>query len=200
MKNNFLEAIKNRRSYYGFDKNIKLSNKELKELVDYAMKHVPSAFNSQSTRIVLLVGEHHEKLWSLTKQELAKKVSAESLKGTEAKIDISFASGYGTILFFEDQTVVDSLVKEYPSYADSFPIYSHHTSAMHQFALWTMLREQGIGASLQHYSPLIDEAVAKEWKIDSNWKLIAQMPFGNPICDTADKSFEPLDKRSLLFE
>ena len=34
------------------------------------------------------------------------------------------------------------------------------------------------GASLQHYNPLIDEAVAKQWHINPNWKLIAEMPFG----------------------
>lgn len=200
MKNRLLEAIENRRSHYGLDKNIKLSNKELKELVDFAVKHVPSAFNSRSTRVVLLVGKHHEKLWEITKEELRKIVSEEDMKGTEAKIDISFASGYGTVLFFEDQEVVDSLIEEYPTYADSFPIYSQHTSGMHQFAIWTLLKDQGIGASLQHYGNLIEKRVAKEWGLNSNWKLIAQMPFGKPISDVADKDYSSLEERSLLFE
>ena len=39
-------------------------------------------------------------------------------------------------------------------------------------------KDAGFGASLQHYNPLIDEAVAKQWHINPNWKLIAEMPFG----------------------
>lgn len=194
------QAIKDRRSYYSISDNSPLSNKEIKEIVDLAIKHVPSAFNSQSTRVVLLLGEHHKKLWDITKDELQKIISADAFAVTKEKIETSFQSGYGTVLFFEDQSVVKSLQEQFPSYSANFPVWSEHTSAMHQYAVWMMLEEAGFGASLQHYHPLINEGVAKTWDIHPEWKLVAQMPFGMPIGEPGKKEFKPLEDRSLIFE
>jgi predicted oxidoreductase (fatty acid repression mutant protein) len=71
---------------------------------------------------------------------------------------------------------------------------------MHQLAVWTMLEELGFGANLQHYNPLIDERVAKEWNIPANWKLIAEMPFGTPANGPGDKDFKPLEDRVKIFK
>ena len=92
---------------------------------------------------------------------------------------IGFAAGYGTVLFFEDQEVVKSLQKQFASYADHFPVWSEHSSAIAQFAVWTALAEQHIGASLQHYHPVIDDEVAETFDIPKNWKLRAQLVFGS---------------------
>ena len=35
-----------------------------------AVLHTPSAFNSQSARIVVLFGEDHKKLWDITEETL----------------------------------------------------------------------------------------------------------------------------------
>ena len=43
---------------------------QIEEIVRFAIKHVPSAFNSQSTRAVLLLHEHHEELWKIVKRTL----------------------------------------------------------------------------------------------------------------------------------
>ncbi len=41
-----------------------------------------------------------------------------------------------------------------------FPIWSEHSQqAIAQFAVWNVLAEQNIGASLQHYNPIIDEKI-----------------------------------------
>ena len=66
---------------------------------------------------------------------------------------------------------------------------------MHQYALWTELRTLEIGASLQHYNPLIDDTVAEAFSIDNDWDLIAQMPFGNILEPAGEKSFQPLNER-----
>lgn len=81
------------------------------------------------------------------KRNIAKDCSTGSFKTTEAKIDNSFASGYGTVLFFEDQSVVKGLQNAFSSYKDNFPGWSLQTSAMHQLAVWTMLEDAGFGAS-----------------------------------------------------
>lgn len=111
----------------------------------------------------------------------------------------SFKSGYGTVLFFEDEAEVKSLQKQFPLYAGNFPILSNQASWMHQLVIWAALESEGLGASLQHYNPLIDEEVKKEWNIPSNWKLIAQMPFGNPTLQPGEKKFQPIENRVKFY-
>jgi len=65
-------------------------------------------------RVVLLLGENHKKIWEITKETLRKIVPAEAFKSTEDKIDGSFAAGYGTVLYFEDQSVVKGLQGCFP--------------------------------------------------------------------------------------
>ena len=99
MEKSFKEALKHRRTYYAITNQSPISDKEIEEIIDFAVTHVPSAFNSQSTRVVLLLGDNHRKLWQIVKNTLWKIVTPEAFKNTEAKIDHSFASGYGTVLF-----------------------------------------------------------------------------------------------------
>jgi len=70
---------------------------------------------------------------------------------------------------------------------------------MIQYAIWLMLTEAGFGASLQHYNPIIDDDVKKEWEIPASWRLIAQMPFGVTTQMPGEKEFADIAKRALLF-
>ncbi len=185
----FYTAIKERRSYYGINKEVQVSDEKIKEIVEFAVKHTPSAFNSQSSRLVVLTGSAHDKLWDITTQALRKAVGEGDFSGTQQKMD-SFKSGYGSILFFEDESVVKSLQEQFATYADNFLIWSQQTSGMHQLVVWTALEAEGLGATLQHYNPLIDDEVKKEWNVPSDLKLIAQMPFGNPTAQPGDKRIQ----------
>lgn len=200
MDKSFMEAIKNRRSIYALSNELIVSKERIEEIVKDAIKHVPSAFNSQSTRIVILFGEHHDKLWQFTLNELKKLTSEEQFVETEKRVMGGFASGYGTVLFFEDQSVVEYLVNSFPLYGDRFPDWSLHTNAMHQFVIWTALEAEGLGASLQHYNPLIDENIQREWGIDKNWKLYAQLPFGKPLMRAGEKEFSDVEARVKVFK
>ena len=71
---------------------------------------------------------------------------------------------------------------------------------MHQLAVWIMLEDVGFGASLQHYNPLIDETVLKEWQLPETWELIAQMPFGIPLQEPGTKEFNPIEERVRIFK
>lgn len=199
MTKDFYTAIKERRSYYGINKEVQVSDEKIKEIVEFAVKHTPSAFNSQSSRLVVLTGSAHDKLWDITTQALKKAVGEGDFSGTQQKMD-SFKAGYGSILFFEDESVVKSLQEQFATYADNFPIWSQQTSGMHQLVVWTALEAEGLGATLQHYNPLIDDDVKKEWNVPSNWKLIAQMPFGNPTAQPGDKEFKPLEDRIKFYK
>jgi predicted oxidoreductase (fatty acid repression mutant protein) len=59
---------------------------------------------------------------------------------------------------------------------------------------------EGLGASLQHYNPIIDEAVKKQWNLPADWELIAQMPFGKPTAAAGEKQFLPLEDRVKIFK
>ena len=199
MSKNFFTAVADRRSYYGISKESVVSDDRLKEIIEHAVKHTPSAFNSQSARVVLLLENQHDKLWDIAKEALRKIVPADKFSETEDKIN-SFKSGYGTVLFFEDNSVVESLQQQFALYKDNFPIWSQQSSGMHQFVIWTALEIEGLGASLQHYNELIESDVKKEWNIPENWKLIGQMPFGKPTAEPNEKEFKPLEDRIKVFK
>lgn len=200
MGRNFVEAIKNRRSIYGLSDDISLTDEQIEQIISTAIEQSPSSFNSQSTRVVLLLKDNHKELWDTTKAILEKLVSPEQFAATEAKIDGCFKAGYGTVLFYEDVEVVEGLQAAFPSYSERFPVWSEHASAINQFVVWTMLEDAGLGASLQHYNPLIDEAIAKRWNINPKWKLIAQLPFGKPTSEAGEKAYEPIEKRLIVFK
>jgi len=199
MKKDFYTALADRRSFYGISKEAVISDDKINEVIEHAVKHTPSAFNSQSTRVVLLLGKHHDKLWDFAKEALRKIIPADQFSATEDKIN-SFQNGYGTVLFFEDTSVIESLQTRFALYKDNFPIWSQQTSGMHQYAIWTSLELEGFGASLQHYTELIEADVKKEWNIPNEWKLIAQMPFGKPTAQPDEKQFEPLEERIKVFK
>ncbi len=200
MEKNFKEALANRRSYYAISESSPVSDKEIEDIIIFAANNVPSAFNSQSTRIILLLGEHHKALWDIVKETLKGIVPAPAYPKTEQKINESFASGYGTILFFEDKAVIKQLSTNFPTYKERFETWAQQTSGMHQLVVWTMLENAGFGASLQHYNPLIDEEIRKKWDIPADWELIAQMPFGKPLEIPQKKEIQPIEKRVKIFK
>jgi len=199
MRNAFLEAFKPRRTQYALGRNVPLSHARITELVKEAVRLAPSTFNSQSSRVVLLFGAQSETLWSAVAQALRKVTPAEAFPRTEAKMR-AFAAGVGTVLFFEDQDVVKGLQEKYPLYAENFPLWSEQSSGMAQVAVWAALANDGVGASLQHYNPLIDEQIAQTWGIPASWKLRAQMPFGSNEAPIGEKTFMDDAQRFLVFE
>jgi len=198
MSNSYIDALKKRRTQYALGKNLPISKDATAELIREAVKHSPSSFNSQSSRAVILFGAESDKLWNIAKEELRKIVPADAFAQTEAKLD-SFAAGAGTVLFFEDQDVVKGLQEQFALYADNFPVWSEQAGGMAQLSVWSALANENIGASLQHYNPLIDAEVAKTWGVPSSWKLRAQMPFGSNEQPFGDKAFMDDAERFKVF-
>lgn len=201
MEKSLKNAIKDRRTYYQLENTSPVSDQEIHSVIEHVLLYAPSAFNSQSARIVLLLGDNNKKMWEITKNELKKiSKSEEAFKVTEQKVDTSFASGYGTILFFEDQSVIKGLQDGFPSMATNFIKWSDHSSGIAQVLTWIGLESIGFGASLQHYNPLIDEAVKKEWNISDDWELVAQMPFGMPVGKPGEKTHIPIEERLVVMK
>lgn len=199
MSKDFYKAVEHRRSYYGINKEAVVSNERIREIIEHAAKHTPSAFNSQSARTIALLGEQHDKLWDITMEALRQIVPSEKFGSTENKIN-SFKNGYGTVLYFEDMTIVESLQKQFPLYKDNFPVWSQQSSGMLQYVIWTSLEVEGFGASLQHYSEVIETQVKSQWRVPNNWRLIAQMPFGKPTEKPGEKQYQSIEERVKIFK
>lgn len=195
----FKEAMMHRRSQYSIEKKSPISDEKIFELVEFAMKHSPAAFNTPSQTTAVLLGEKHNQLWDIVLNTLQGIVPANQFSATETKIR-SFQAGYGTILYFSDAEVSQSLQEKFPLYKDNVPVYAQQANGMLQVAIWNLLELEGFGASLQHYNPLIDEAVQTAFDIPKSWQLIAQMPFGLPTAQPAPKKFAPIEARIKLIK
>lgn len=197
--NSIYDVMKIRRSIYNLGNKEIIPQEKLVELINHAVKYCPSSFNSQSARVAVLFNKNHKKLWDITLHALKALTPEDKFAATKAKIK-SFKDGYGTVLFFEDENVVKSLQNSFPLYKDNFPKWSEQSNGMLQYIVWVSLAEANVGASLQHYNPLIDAEVQKELNIPHAWHLIAQMPFGSIEAPAADKTFLPLEDRVKILD
>ena len=192
----FIDMIKMRRSVYALNKDLPVSKKEVLEIIKDAVLYVPDAFNMKSQRVLVLLGEKHEEFWKGVYDELVK-VSGKNL--SPDKIN-SFADGFGTILYFYDAGVLGEYKKQFFQYADNFNNWAMQSNAMLQFAIWSALASVGIGASLQHYNPVIDGMVREKFDVPENWVLNAQMPFGGIAVKPEAKPQEDVAERIEIKE
>lgn len=199
MSGTFASLAEKRRTSYTLGKTLPVSDDTVIDIITEAIRQAPSAFNSQSSRALILLGKEHEKFWELTREQLRKRVPADKFQPTSDKID-GFAAAAGSVLFFEDQDVVKGLQESFPSYADNFPVWSEHSTGIAQYAVWLALTEKGLGVNLQHYNPLVDADVQAEWNVPAGWKLCAQLNFGSIASETpvAAKTFIENDKRFII--
>ncbi|KIW88555.1 uncharacterized protein Z519_10601 [Cladophialophora bantiana CBS 173.52] len=192
----YLDIAATRRSFYNLTGESTISDEKLEELVKKTLLVTPSAFNTQSARIIVLLGDQHRKLWDIVKAAVAPHVAGnqERAAATEAKLS-SFQAAYASILFLEDPSTYDPL-SSFVTYADKFGAWREQGSGMHQLVLWTALEATGLGVNVQHYNPLIDDEVKKTWSIDEKWKLVAQMVVGKPAGERpSGKEQKPLENR-----
>ncbi len=191
---NFTELISKRRSVYALGKSLPKDEASINKLVSDCVSQCPSAFNSQSSKAVILYGKNHDDLWDLLQNKMKQLLPAEALEETLGKIG-AFKAAYGTILFYENQEVVGDLEANFPRYAHNFQPWSQQSSGMLQFAVWAGLSELNIGANIQHYNELIEEDLYAMFDIEKKYKLVSQMPFGNIVQGAQDKSIDNLDER-----
>ena len=159
----------------------------------------PSAFNMQSAKVLILFNGDHRRLWSIVADTLREMIPPENMEQTQAKLDM-FSAAAGSILFFEDESIVDSYKKQFALYASAFDMFAAHGIGILQGNVWNALADKGIGANLQHYNPLIDAAVAKEWDIPASHRLVSQMVFGGIVNHPDPKEKKPAGERVRIIE
>lgn len=187
-----LESLKERRTHYDINRGLPVNEIKVFDLIEKATELVPDAFNMKSSRVIVVTGEKQDQLWDNIYDVFEGNVARE-------KID-SFKNGYGTILYFYDGDVVKNLQSQYALYADRFEGWAIQSSGMLQLSIWSGLKELGIGASLQHYNPVIDEMVKKMFQLPESYILNAQMPFGGIGSHPDEKAKEDISKRVKIIK
>lgn len=182
-----IDVLQKRRTYYNLNKILPVSKSEVKRVVEEITELVPDAFNMKSARVIVVTDNKQDELWDKIYDVFEGKVPRDKIDG--------FKAAAGTILYFYDTEVVETLQKQFPLYADNFPVWANQANGMLQINIWTGLRELGIGANLQHYNPVIDKLVQEMFEIPKSWKLIAQMPFGGIVTEPEPKAKENIEER-----
>lgn len=200
METKFTELAKKRRSIYALGRNVKQSQAELTTLIKDNIKNGPTPFNNQTTRAIILYGASHEKLWDIVINRLKQEVPDEAaFAKTTAKIN-NFKAAYGTVLFFTETKTVKEFEDNFPLYADNFQDWSEQAQGNAQFSVWTSLAENGLGANLQHYNPLIDDDVRAAFDVPASWRLRAEMDFGSIENPAGDKDYMDDGERFKVFD
>jgi predicted oxidoreductase (fatty acid repression mutant protein) len=198
----FLEAVIARRTNYTLTPKSSIPDSRIQEILKIALENAPSTFGSYTTRLVLLLKDEHFKFWD-TATEVVKAVTPPEQFDAHTKPRLEgFRNAYGTVLFFEDPENTRKLQEQFAFAKDHFPVWAQHTSAIHQFIIWTAFTNEGLGVSLQHYNPLIDEKVQATWNVPAEWTLVAQMPFGVPAHPPQPKPVhmkKPLEERLFVY-
>lgn len=200
MNSTFNKLTAQRRSIYALGDQLTNSPEEIYDLIITAIKNSPTAFNSQTVRAVVLFGKSSDKVWDIVEVALKEVVKdPQAFAKTQQKI-ASFRAGFGTVLFLTETDTVHELEKQFPAYTDNFADWAEQGIGGAQQAVWTALAEQQIGASLQHYNPLIDDAIHQAFNLPDSWQLRAEMPFGSIEAPAGNKDFRDDSEKFKLIK
>lgn len=200
----FSDALLKRRTYLSLSNELHISPKAVSELIKTAITATPSYCGAQSTRALVLFGEHHDTLWEITKRSIRSVAgtSEDAARGTE-RIDRQFKAAAGTVCFFQDLHTVKQLEDAFTDNVDlkaAVAARLDYDVAAAELAVWMVLRQANIGSSLQHFNPIIDEGVRVSMKIPKWWRMHSQMPFGGILVEPSTKVYLPLDDRIRVFD
>lgn len=192
------DLLTKRRSHYAIGANTDVTAADVTAALNEVIPQVPSAFNSQATRVVVVSGEKNAQLWDLIKG-VQQEVLDEATLNFMTPIMDGAREAVGTILFFEDRDAVEAGI---PANEERRLVYKNHASANAQLTAWLALTELGLGANLQHfnigYEQGFDRAIRELLDVSETWELIAEMPFGSIEAPAAEK--ESIASSELVFE
>lgn len=194
----FLQVVKNRRTIYALSKKSILPDAQIVQLIQQAVREAPSAFNVQSSRVVVLLGNQHDNYWNgIVPAALREAAGEKAVEASKQKL-AGFQAGVGTILFFEDTNLIKGQQEAFRQYAAGFPVWSKHHTGMAQIYTWNLLEAEGYGANLQHYGNLTAPTLKKVYNLPESYELQAEMVFGYPEQPAGDKSYIPDDERVVV--
>ncbi|PWN88269.1 Nitroreductase [Acaromyces ingoldii] len=224
MADAFLDAVERRRTYYSLSDASPISDARIQSLVERATQHAPSAYNVQSARVVLLLGERHKQAWrtvaesyastvppsnSGTQQQEQREADEQARQARRQRTEKFGSETYGSVVFLENREDIEAQYVQSPDFKESkaFDVWSENATGMLQFAVWTALEAEGLGASLQHHVstyPAVGRALTEHLALPSSWQCTAMMPFGTPAGPPGrpgkEKPFKPIRDRVIIFK
>lgn len=174
----FTELVRSRRTRYAIGNNTEITKEDIVARLRAVAKEVPTAFNSQTSRLVVVFGEDNEKLWGHI-LDVQKDVMQGEMWEMMSGVMQGAKGAVGTVLFFEDLDAVAAM----PVQGARGEAYKQNNNANLQYATWLALTELGLGASLQHmnvgHTEGFDKSILEMFNLPANYEMIAQMPFGS---------------------
>jgi len=194
----FLELVEKRRTIYALGTNSDLTKEEIEDRIRKVVKQVPSASNSQTSRVVVLFDEANDKFWDHI-HDVQKDVLEGDMWEMMSGVMLGAKEAIGTILFFEDLDAVEAM----PAPSTRQEVYKQNNAANVQYALWLALREMDLGASLQHfnvgYEQGFDKGTKEMFDLPESYEMLAQMPFGSIEQETEPKEHIDADEQVKVF-
>lgn len=96
-KKSFLDVVRGRRSVYALNDKSPVDDADIVDLLNETMMAVPSSFNVQSVRTILLCGEQHKHFWQVALNvQVGNEKDEERKKRVQGRI-ASFQAAYGTV-------------------------------------------------------------------------------------------------------
>lgn len=97
LASSFVEGLKGRRTIYSLTNESTIPDERVQELIGEVIQHTPSAFNTQTTRIVVLLKEQHEKLWDIAYEVASASVPPELFENLYKPRIAMFRAAYGSV-------------------------------------------------------------------------------------------------------
>lgn len=191
-----ITTIQKRRSQYAISGQSQVSNEKVAEVVTQVNREVPTAYNSQTNRVVLVFGQANEKVWQHI-ADVQRSVLGEEGWQMMGGIIEGAKNAQGTALFFADIEAVKNWI---PATEERQEVFKQHNSANAQYATWLALTDLGLGATLQHFNighdQGHDKGIREILDLPDSYELVAQMPFGAIEEPAGEKEY--IDSETLV--
>lgn len=92
----FFKAVQSRRTIHALEHSSPISDARIQEIVKETVKHVPSAFNSQTARLVVVLNKEHTKLWEIIIEVYKLMLPADKFEYAKGRLE-GFRKAYGTV-------------------------------------------------------------------------------------------------------
>ena len=96
MAQQYFDLIHQRRTYYSLTNTSHVPDSRIIEIVHEAVRNSPSSLNGRTSRVVVLLGDEHRKLWDIALDALKGILSVNQWKVYEKKLSDRKAA-YGTV-------------------------------------------------------------------------------------------------------
>lgn len=138
---------------------------------------VPSAFNTQPWRVILLL-DQHDAFWTHVNGAIQERLEDDRRERYLARSSAMRPGGI-TILIFEDLGASDSTVD---LTFDAQRDYASQSLGMLQLALWLTVTAHGLATSLQHWQEFMEDiALDLAGLSTGRFRLVTFMPVGRAI-------------------